>query len=593
MKRIVLSFLVLFISLSVFSQNVTITDDSTYTASNSAMLDVKSSDKGILLPRLSTEERLAITSPETGLLVFDTDFNNFVYYNGTNWVLMPQLDVDPTGDAPLFQVVNLTGDTIFAVYNDGVKITVPYGVKGNIGGFAVSGRTTVKGTEEPYMQITSDSTRIYVNDDLLKGSIGSFAVSGRTTTGKGVPEDILVATLDSTRVYVNESTGLKGSIGGFAVSGRTTSGKKDVTSFLNLSSTNYFIGHGSGLKNETGLYNSFLGYNSGVANAHGSANIFMGYQSGYSNVGELGNEEYASNNIFIGYRAGFSNQIGFNNIFLGYQSGYKNLGGEGFEQGSFNTFIGHDCGYENQIGGSNTFVGYQAGYSNYDGNHNTYIGRWSGAENVNGSYNVFLGTEAGRYETRSHRLHINTSNTIAYVPPLIYGEFDNRRVVINGDDTANVANLNFFVEGSAGGRTSWEDLSDRTLKRDIHNIQDALGKILSLQGVYFKWKDDYKSDTYNIGLIAQDAKEFIPELVNTHGGKYTIQYAPLTALLIEAVKEQELKIRQLESKIDALNENNHILSEENETLKSILEENAQLKEEIEAIKAYLQIQAEK
>ena len=73
-------------SHSLFSQNIAITDDDTYTPDASAMLDVMSTDKGMLVPRMTTAERLLIGnppigSPATGLMVYDTDFNNFFYYN--------------------------------------------------------------------------------------------------------------------------------------------------------------------------------------------------------------------------------------------------------------------------------------------------------------------------------------------------------------------------------------------------------------------------------------------------------------------------------------------------------------------------------
>lgn len=52
----------------------------------SAMLDIESTDKGLLAPRMTTAQRTAIASPATGLLVYDNDTNSFWYYNGTTWV---------------------------------------------------------------------------------------------------------------------------------------------------------------------------------------------------------------------------------------------------------------------------------------------------------------------------------------------------------------------------------------------------------------------------------------------------------------------------------------------------------------------------
>ncbi|MBI4647561.1 MAG: hypothetical protein HY738_13470, partial [Bacteroidia bacterium] len=68
------------------AQNIAITDDDGYTAHPSAMLDVKSLTKGFLTPRLTTVQQTAISSPATGLLVFDSDLNSYYFYNGTGWV---------------------------------------------------------------------------------------------------------------------------------------------------------------------------------------------------------------------------------------------------------------------------------------------------------------------------------------------------------------------------------------------------------------------------------------------------------------------------------------------------------------------------
>ena len=57
----------------------------------SAMLDVKSNDKGMLIPRLSTAERTAIANPAKGLLVYDTSTNSFWFYNGSIWKQLASL----------------------------------------------------------------------------------------------------------------------------------------------------------------------------------------------------------------------------------------------------------------------------------------------------------------------------------------------------------------------------------------------------------------------------------------------------------------------------------------------------------------------
>jgi hypothetical protein len=71
-----------------FSQSLSINNDGTQ-ADSSAILDVKSSSKGILVPRLTLTQRNIIATPATGLLIYQTDnTTGFYYYNGTIWLLL-------------------------------------------------------------------------------------------------------------------------------------------------------------------------------------------------------------------------------------------------------------------------------------------------------------------------------------------------------------------------------------------------------------------------------------------------------------------------------------------------------------------------
>lgn len=89
--------------------------------------------------------------------------------------------------------------------------------------------------------------------------------------------------------------------------------------------------------------------------------------------------------------------------------------------------------------------------------------------------------------------------------------------------------------------------SDRALKQNIQPIGQALSKVLNLQGVTFQWKKDGSG---SLGFLAQDVEKEFPDLVMTssEGIKY-IQYGQLVAPLVEAIKEQEKRIEQLEQEI--------------------------------------------
>ena len=77
---------------------------------------------------------------------------------------------------------------------------------------------------------------------------------------------------------------------------------------------------------------------------------------------------------------------------------------------------------------NNTYIGSRAG-SQQTGANNTFIGKDAGFGASSGSGNVFLGFEAGENETGSNKLYIENSTSTT---PLIYGEFDNDKVEING-----------------------------------------------------------------------------------------------------------------------------------------------------------------
>ena len=85
MKTIKSFLFFLFISASVYSQNVAINADGS-SPDASAMLDVKSTSKGLLPPRMTAAQRIAIAAPATGLTVYQTDENKGIYfYDGSVW----------------------------------------------------------------------------------------------------------------------------------------------------------------------------------------------------------------------------------------------------------------------------------------------------------------------------------------------------------------------------------------------------------------------------------------------------------------------------------------------------------------------------
>jgi len=92
MKKIkfILFIALLVICSNLFSQTLVVTDDPGYTTGHvSSVLDVKSTLKGFLAPRMLQSERIAIVTPADGLLVYQTDgTSGFYFYNGSAWIII-------------------------------------------------------------------------------------------------------------------------------------------------------------------------------------------------------------------------------------------------------------------------------------------------------------------------------------------------------------------------------------------------------------------------------------------------------------------------------------------------------------------------
>ena len=95
--------------------------------------------------------------------------------------------------------------------------------------------------------------------------------------------------------------------------------------------------------------------------------------------------------------------------------------------------------------------------------------------------------------------------------------------------------------------------SDERLKDNIELISNPIEKVQSLKGVTWNWNDnasETQKSTPNVGVIAQDVEKVLPELVHDRDNGFKgVDYAKLTGLLIEAIKDQQKQIDELKSKL--------------------------------------------
>jgi hypothetical protein len=87
------------------------------------------------------------------------------------------------------------------------------------------------------------------------------------------------------------------------------------------------------------------------------------------------------------------------------------------------------------------------------------------------------------------------------------------------------------------------------LKTNVQNITSAIDLVKKLRGVRYNWIEGLGRDTttVQIGFIAQEIGEYIPEvLAGSEDTAYGVRYKEVVAVTIEAIKEQENKITELE-----------------------------------------------
>ena len=145
-------------STLLLAQSVGINNNSPHISS---ILDVQSSTKGMLVPRMTSIQRAAIATPAAGLFVYDTDTNSYWYYNGTAW------NVLSTGASTNFWT--LSGTDIFnnTAGNVGIGTGAPfaYGHGGN----------------NKLMEISNPNTGINIQSHLILSTNGTSGSAGSIT----------------------------------------------------------------------------------------------------------------------------------------------------------------------------------------------------------------------------------------------------------------------------------------------------------------------------------------------------------------------------------------------------------------------------
>lgn len=397
----------------------------TTTPHASSSLDITSTTSGLLKPRMTTAQRTAITTPATGLEVFDTTTNSTWFFNGTAWI----------NNAPITADLRIIGTRN--------HLSSDAGVGGN-GTSAGTGGDNIAIAAGSLGAVTTGTNNI---------AIGYSALAASTT---GI-ENIAIGK----SALQNSTTGpFNVAIGSGALQ-------------FNTSNASVAIGYGSLAANTSGTYNIAYGTQSLNANISGSQNTGVGYQALYRSTSDsnvaLGT--FAGSNILgggsntaIGASALSNSTSGVENTAIGFISlinnttgshntGLGTIAASGVTSGNYNTGVGYGAlstptpsitgSYNNGVGPgtlghltsgtNNNAFGYNSLLNNTTGSNNTGYGAYSMNNMIAGNYNTALGLEAWYHGTGSNNVAVG---------------FDSGSNVVAGDNNVSIGTNSLATQTS-------------------------------------------------------------------------------------------------------------------------------------------------
>lgn len=335
MKKLFFVLMVYVIPTQFLSaQNVGI---GTVSPNSSALLDIQSSNKGLLIPRVTTAQMNSIASPAKGLFVLDTTTNQLMINMGTAIV-------------PNWQ---------------SIVIGSGWGLKGNSGTVPFAN----------FIGTTDASPLVFKTKNYVAGVIDTNNVFWGIGPGAFVTSGIANTAIGQSSFYLDTSGSFNTVIGNASM-------QQNRTGSFNTSA-----GNSSLFNNRTGNYNVAVGNEAMWRNRKGNANVAMG-------TGALWSDTSVSNVVAIGDSALFS-QIAFPggglNTAVGSKSMFSTI------DGYANTAVGNRTLYSNTTGSGNTAYGDNSLFNNTTAWNNAAYGNYSLQENTTGDNNVAIGPGAMQY----------------------------------------------------------------------------------------------------------------------------------------------------------------------------------------------------
>ena len=418
MAKKILSYLIfslLFIHV-LLAQNVGI---NTITPDASAALDITATDKGVLVPRLTTTQRTSITTPATGLLVYDTTLGQFYFYNGSAWTAIPLSINNSWTTSGTNQYNALTGNVGIGTTSPSQKLDV----SGNIN--IPQGNSYYVGSN----RVLYDN---YQRNNVIIG----------TSSGKSISTASSNTVIGNSAMYTN-------------IAGTNNVSLGDNTLYNTNSDGNTGIGSAALYTNAAGTNNTAVGYGADVSSSGLTNATAIGYNT---KVG-------SSNSLILGNAA---------NVGIGTSTPSVKLDIQSSTIATANIQSNGASAYVTTAAPS----GYETGFSFKTYSSGSTLNRWlfgktntseSGSD-VGSDFFINRYNDAGTYQ--SQPLRIKRSNGyvgIATTSPTSQLDINGTTTTTNLKMTSGAIN-GYVLQSDASGNSSW--VSPTTLATPTY-IRDA------------------------------------------------------------------------------------------------------------------------
>jgi len=424
------------------------------------------------------------------------------------------------------QVLQWTGSAWACSSSTGTGALTGVTAGTDLTGGGTGGNVTLNLDTSKVPQLAAANT--FTGNQTVKGSLSATgAVSGHTLNIDGA-------------AFGFGSGGLQNAFLGFAGNSTMTGTRNTATGLLAFNSNttgseDTAIGQGALLLNTKGNSNTALGWFALSNNVAGGQNTALGANAnvaanGFTNTTAIGANAWVaeSNALVLGSIAGTNGAKANTNVGIGTtQPGFPLV-----VQRSDATGTGVQTRTVNTSTTKNSFAIFTAHSAGAVTTEMLADGLGTGPLGTpSGVFGTFSDHPVGLVTGNGFRIFITTSGKV-------------------GIDTLNPTNILTLAAGGGNALADgWHTYSSRRWKTNIETIHGALSKVEQLRGVSY---DAKASGKHEVGVIAEEVGAVVPEVVSwEENGKDArgVDYSRLTAVLIEAVKEQQREISALRTQL--------------------------------------------